>query len=530
MDKVKKAGIPAVIFECKDYPEFHDVSIDNYSVMRELVEHLITEHGAKTFNYISGPDGNPEADERYTAFRDALNEHGLAFDEEGRLFKGNFRSFDGIKAIEQFLRSGMSLPDAFVCANDSMALTAMDLLQAQGYKIPEDTIVTGFDNTFYARNACPVLTTVKRPLYDSGIKACEMLFSLMKGEEQPVSVAMKAEPVFTESCGCGSENMAEFIEFKKQTFTRLERTYSGIHILNRMIAALAGAGNIEECIDALKELLETIDCNYFALCLVSDWEKTYNTVSLSKKDDRYPPAMTAPLIWDHGERRSVKSFVSSDLRPEAMLSSGNVSYFIPLHFGSRILGYYIMTNTDFPITSNHCHTITMSIANAIENISKLNVLDPLCGIYNRNGFNLNAGYIFKDCQQAHVPLAVIFIDVDGLKVINDTYGHKEGDFTIKAVAEAIEASCGTMDVCGRIGGDEFVVVGRDKDFAEIFEKRFNKKLDKKNAASGKPYTLSASIGTISEIPEEYDTLAELIQCADAKMYQVKKAKKSQRST
>lgn len=55
IDKVKAANIPTVIFECNDYEEFHDISIDNYAVMKRLVEHLINEHGYKVFNYISGP-------------------------------------------------------------------------------------------------------------------------------------------------------------------------------------------------------------------------------------------------------------------------------------------------------------------------------------------------------------------------------------------------------------------------------------------------------------------------------------------
>ena len=111
ISKVKAAGIPAVIFECRDHEEFHDVSIDNYSVMKELVEHIIREHGARTFNFISGPESNPEAQARYKAFRDALEENGIEFDVK-RLFKGFFRSYDGIRAIEDFLQTGMSLPDA----------------------------------------------------------------------------------------------------------------------------------------------------------------------------------------------------------------------------------------------------------------------------------------------------------------------------------------------------------------------------------------------------------------------------------
>jgi len=278
IDKVKAANIPTVIFECNDYEEFHDISIDNYAVMKRLVEHLINEHGYKVFNYISGPETNPEAQERYKAFRDALSENSLEFDER-RLHKGQFRSYDGIKAIDDFMHSGLSLPDAFVCANDSMALTAMNKLQLNGVKVPDDVAVTGFDNTFNARNAFPVLTTVKRPLYASGVKACEVLYSLMQGEKSPRSTIMDAEPVFAESCGCNPDSIDNALEFRKETALKIERTYMGIHILNRLIAALAVAKNIDECSDAICKWLEAVDCGEFALCLVSDWEKTYNTLS-----------------------------------------------------------------------------------------------------------------------------------------------------------------------------------------------------------------------------------------------------------
>ena len=527
IDKVKASKLPSVIFECRDHEEFHDVSIDNYAVMKRLVVHLIKEHGARVFNFISGPEGNPEASERYRAFRDALEENGIAFDEERRLFNGCFRSYDGIKAIEDFEKSGLTLPDAFVCANDSMALTAMNKLQNMGYKVPTDVIVTGFDNTFNAKNAYPALTTVRRPLYYSGQKACEVLRSLMNGKSQPRNIEMGAEPVFTQSCGCPAADIASILSFKRDMYLRLERTYTSVHMLNRLIAGLAGAENIEECVEHITDMLDTTDCDDFSLCLVKNWDNTYEDTANQENVD-YPPLMTAPLIWDHGKRRSVERFPSRQLRPEPLTTGGNISYFIPLHFGQRILGYYIMTNTDFPIYSLQCHTITMSIGNAIESISKLNVLDPLCGIYNRNGFNLNAGYVFKDCVLARAPLTTIFVDMDDLKPINDTYGHKDGDIAIKSVAEAIVSSCGSIDICGRIGGDEFVVVGRGEDFSERFTTRFSEALARKNDELNKPYTLSASIGSVTKVPTASDTLFALIQQADERMYEAKKKKKAEK--
>lgn len=530
IDKVKSAGIPSVIFECKDHQEFYDISINNYNVMKKLVDHLINEHGCKTFNFIAGPKSNPEAKERFKAFKDALSENGLEFDKE-RFYQGLFRSYDGIKAIEDFVKSGLEMPDAFVCANDSMALTAMTCLQRLGYRVPKDVIVTGFDHTFNAKNSYPVLTTAKRPLYHSGLAACMVLNNLMNGVEQPRSTVLEAEPVFSESCGCVPKEIEDIKEFKRNTYGRIERTYTSVHMLNRLIANLAGAQDMGKCVDSIQQMVETIDCDKFSLCLINDWEGSFHTIDLQDKDVKYAKEMTAPLVWDNGERRSVELFESDQLFPEPLEGGGNISYFLPLHFDERYLGYYIMTNCDFPIYSYLCHTMTMSIGNAIEGISKLNVLDPLCKIYNRNGFIRNAEEMFRTCVAERYQMMLCFIDMDGLKKINDSFGHNEGDFAIKEIADAIACCCRRSDLCARFGGDEFIVIAQNAvdGLDEKFETRFQKKLDEINDQINKPYELSASVGSILFSPKADDKLADFIKMADERMYEKKKQKKKART-
>lgn len=526
ISKVHAANIPTIIFENTDHEEFYDISIDNYSVMKKLVEHLILEHKVKVFNYVSGPLTNPEALDRFNAFKDALTEHGIAPDED-RIFYGGFKSYDGIRAVDSFISSGLPLPDAFVCANDSMALSLMSKLQRMGYKIPQDVIITGFDHTFNARNSSPVLTTVRRPLYHSGLQACSLLLDLINGEERPHHTLLDAEPVFTESCGCSQEETPDIVEFKINTYERIERTYTSVHMLNRLIAGLSSANNLDECVLAMVQMLKMLDCEKFSLCLVSDWEDTYHSPSF---DDEayYSEFMTAPLIWDNENIRFQANFPSRQLMPEPLTTGGNVSYFLPLNFGGRCLGYIVMTNSDFPIYSLLCHTMTMNISYAIEHVSKFNFLDPLCKIYNRNGFVQNAEPLYRECIADKDDITVGFVDLDDLKNINDTYGHKEGDFAIKTIAEAISESCGPDNVCGRFGGDEFVIFGKGDGFGDNFKADLLARIDDINLKSGKPYKLSASIGFITTVPKRSDAMIDLIQQADAKMYEIKKLRQKNR--
>lgn len=542
VDRVRASGIPALAFETKDYPDFYDISIDNFKVMKALINHVIVEHGARTLNFVSGPLSNPEGRMRYEAYLSAMEENGLEIDER-RIFYGSFRGYDGKLAVDAFLESGLPLPDAFICSNDSMALTLITSLERLGFRVPNDVIVTGFDHTFSARNACPALTTVKRPLFVSGYQACEKLCRLLNGENQPRSTELKATPVFTESCGCPGDTADDLREYKKRTSHRLEITNSNILMLNRLTAGLAEAETTAEDMDVIEKVIRDIDCEKFCLCLTADWQEAFSPKMPPRDPNGYSEYMTAPLIWDRGARRSVAIFKSREMFPEPPRSGGNIYYFLPLHFGDRCLGYYIITNGDFPIYSLLCHTLTMNISNSIENIRKLfhlnrameelnrlYVIDPLCEIYNRHGFINLTGEMFRESIAQQESVILSFIDMDGLKFINDNYGHNEGDFAIRQLAEIVKSCAGTRGICARIGGDEFIIFARGAgaDSADALAAKFNESLRLCNERLQKPYQLSASIGSIVTVPGKDDTLYSMIQQADDKMYEIKKLKKNTR--
>ena len=542
VDRVRASGIPALAFETKDYPDFYDISIDNFKVMKALINHVIVEHGAKTLNFVSGPLSNPEGRMRYEAYLSAMEENGLEIDER-RIFYGSFRGYDGKLAVDAFLESGLPLPDAFICSNDSMALTLVTSLERLGFRVPNDVIVTGFDHTFSARNACPALTTVKRPLFVSGYQACEKLCRLLNGENQPRSTELKATPVFTESCGCPGDTADDLREYKKRTSHRLEITNSNILMLNRLTAGLAEAETTAEDMDVIEKVIRDLDCEKFCLCLTADWQEAFSPKMPPRDPNGYSEYMTAPLIWDRGARRSVAIFKSREMFPEPPRSGGNIYYFLPLHFGDRCLGYYIITNGDFPIYSLLCHTLTMNISNSIENIRKLfhlnrameelnrlYVIDPLCEIYNRHGFINLTGEMFRESIAQQESVILSFIDMDGLKFINDNYGHNEGDFAIRQLAEIVKSCAGTRGICARIGGDEFIIFARGAgaDSADALAAKFNESLRLCNERLQKPYQLSASIGSIVTVPGKDDTLYGMIQQADDKMYEIKKLKKNTR--
>lgn len=539
--RIKDSGIPAVVFDCDNISEFYNISIDNTKAMREMVRHVIKEHGAKTINYISGPMSNPEAVERLLAFREVMAENNLPVDEE-RIYYGEFRRFDGHDAIEEYMHSGLPLPDAFICANDAMALSAISTLEKYGFCIPLDVIVTGFDYTYSARNYCPALTSVKRPLSQMGTMACKVLLDLIN-HKQPVHEQLEADCVFTESCGCPAVVETNYSEFRKTTYNNIENTNTNIRKLNILSARLADTETTADYYAVIEDFVKELECEHFSLCLVCGLLERYKLNSFDDCDNSFS-RMSAPIIWNNGISESIEYFNGKDMFPVPQTKGGNVNYFLPLHFRSKLLGYYIVTNSDFPINSLLCHTFTMAVSNSIENLCKIShinkameelnriyVIDPLCNIYNRNGFIKHADKVFKECVANEKTVMLSFIDMDGLKFINDNYGHDEGDFAIKELANVIKECCEDGDICARFGGDEFVIFNRNanEDSCHILEQRFNAKLEHHNSIVTKPYKISASIGNVIEKVDSTYTLFKIVKMADEVMYEVKKNKKNSRA-
>lgn len=160
-------------------------------------------------------------------------------------------------------------------------------------------------------------------------------------------------------------------------------------------------------------------------------------------------------------------------------------------------------------------------------LQSLSLEDELTGLYNRRGFLLLAEQHYRFCRRDGRKFVVFFGDIDGLKMINDLYGHREGDHAIRQTARIFKSTFRESDIIGRYGGDEFVVIGLN-DSAETIsatQKRFRDNMAKCNQNLNKPYEVSISLGAVEYDNESGLSLEELIAAADKKLYEQKIAKK-----
>lgn len=159
-----------------------------------------------------------------------------------------------------------------------------------------------------------------------------------------------------------------------------------------------------------------------------------------------------------------------------------------------------------------------------EELRRLAVIDELTGVNNRRGFLLAARQELALAEQARRAGVLLFVDLDGLKRINDTYGHTVGDHALESTSKLLRANIRRRDVLGRIGGDEFCVLlteaGRVSD-VDLWADRLREQVTRHNETSRQPYRLALTVGATFIEQGTPNTIEDLIARADAAMYQAR---------
>lgn len=161
-------------------------------------------------------------------------------------------------------------------------------------------------------------------------------------------------------------------------------------------------------------------------------------------------------------------------------------------------------------------------------LRSLAIRDELTGLYNRRGFIEVAGQTYAQALRDARPAALIFVDLNGMKRINDDLGHEHGDQALVDAADVLSSALREADVVGRLGGDEFVAFVLDfgTDHVDALRRRLRELSDLRVAESSRPFRLSMSVGAAFIDPSQPGSLEQLLERADAAMYEQKRARQA----
>ena len=162
-----------------------------------------------------------------------------------------------------------------------------------------------------------------------------------------------------------------------------------------------------------------------------------------------------------------------------------------------------------------------------KDLQEKSVTDELTGLNNRRGFLIHIRQLLKIANRTKKEISLMFIDVDDMKEINDSYGHNAGDQALVETAKILKKTFREVDIIARIGGDEFVVLSNEfsKEKNGILINRLQLNQDAFNKKRIQPFRLSLSKGAVYYNPKSPSTVVELLSKADALMYINKEIKK-----
>lgn len=538
-EKLSRISCPVILIGFPN-EDFYEVHFDNLNGIAEMVDHFVEHHGFTKIGYMSGIKDHVDSVQRLEMFRNTMKKHGLNEDGVG-IFHGDFWYNYGEEAADYFWNKCGERPQAVICANDYMAVSLCDAFENMGVKVPEMISVSGCDGVYEAKMHCPGITTVDKDNSLMSEKCLEIIEDLRNGRpHERVSILPTTNRYLT-SCGCVSPADDDVRRKANESFANTLEYLYYIYDTESAMLEMNKIDSAEEIEDTFAKYGVNIGLydRFFVFAYVDDNDKKSYEQSITA-----PTKMVYPALWIdkigttvRPEKFDVSTFLPADTSSEPLCC-----YISHIHFGEHCFGYsVIQMHGDEPF--NEFYKIWMvniavsfetllhknSIRALVSDLEKESTHDRLTGLLNRRGFEQRSDIAFREiCNYPERSLGAIMIDMDRLKNINDIYGHAEGDFAIRKLAELILSCCENGEIAGRTGGDEFYVLAPDYDQekAERFADKLEKVLAEFNASSGKEYTLNASCGYFVKKVADIERLEDLLKKSDEKMYSAKRKKYS----
>ena len=545
VERCQKAGVP-VISHGRIIPGIPNVITDNTAGTKTLTEHLIKAHGVKKIMFFAGSADNDDSNARLETVRKVCEEQGLDFSDKN-IFYTNW-DLNSSQARAQEMIKNDNLPDAFVCANDEIAMVVSITLENLGLSCPKDAIITGFDHILESQIFYPSIASVDQDSYKHGMICAEKITTLMDGGKIDDMIMIPCTFIPGESCGCQSSQKIINQRLRSGTiaFRKSQLSSSATwHTLNleRIVMDCDSYNDIKRALtDSITREHVFEGDNFHILFDPTAYRSEIETGVSLTDNDTYSDKQDVIYSLRNGKVQNIRSIHTSTLVPGISEDDDKHLYvFLPVHEREIRIGYLCFVDCYDKIESKaireYCERFNSAIEKARkamylkainDSIRELSHVDALTHVKNRTAYESRLEEVRKKAERkGTLDFGIILFDVNNLKKINDQLGHYAGDEYIKNSCKLICIAFKNSPVY-RIGGDEFVVILEGKAFEQRDEQlknfvdEMNSVMNNENISPEERVSIAYGMSIFEGAPE---TIDDCIKRADETMYKKKKKMK-----
>ncbi|MCA2216012.1 diguanylate cyclase domain-containing protein [Jidongwangia harbinensis] len=548
LHEIQATGRPVVVIS-HDYPELDCPTVfpDNRVGTRAAVEHLIR-HGHRRIAF-AGFMGALDQRERYETYRQSLLAHGIAPDPDLLFEAVDNQEAGGEGAAHAMLTAGMP-STAVLAGTDLNAIGMIRVLSAAGCRLPEDQAIVGFDDLSDASFSEPRLTTVRQSLFQVGSTAAQVLLSAIDGTGAgPVRHQVATHLVVRESCGCPAtefpDSEADAVRSPEalraegrsqyRERTRLQRALSNQYDIS--LDLLRSHEEDPRQLGWLRRTSARAGCLGLWTETPGSGDQTLDVVGHFHRAPHSRPGLgaTTPL-----PPVRASGFPPVEILNAARAAPGLLTFVVPVRVRNRDWGLLATVDrVDLQAATGRepinqwaalltvaldYQAVLQTLREQEEQLRESALYDHLTGLPNRGHFLQLLAAAVTPGPDRRPDVAVLFVDLDGFKLINDTFGHAVGDRILVEVAARLRSALGGHGTAGRFGGDEFLVLldALDDGHTPVsMAHRLQSALNRPHRLAGQQLVVTASIGVALAHETPAADAEALVRDADTAMYWAK---------
>lgn len=566
LDKVKSLSTIPLINIALDIPNIPFITSDSKEPFQKMIRHLVVNHNCRRFILVTSGKAVQDSNARISWFEEVLKEHKIDLSNVSKI-DGKFKKEIAYQKLKTFLAKDKTKYDAIVCLNDRSALGCLEVLKEKNIRVPEDVLLTGFDNSGAVEFSTPSITSIDQELFNQGYTAGELihkaLMNKLDGKEFtiPHETKIPSTEKYRESTKDLELKQIKYdymndsgkkVKYSKETIYNALRQQKETFMVQRLsihffLQEAQAVIPLNELYEKMPEYLKKV---HISACAIFTYDTPIHTEISSSgiKNFVLPDKVNRSYVFEDGatQKRTKISFNPKEcILPEnTFTNTYNTNIVFSLFEKDFQYGYFVAVpeNDDYlffeivfealakEITSATKFSNEMKSKNLLldktkdlqiysNTLSHLSNTDELTGVLNRRGFMNKSERAIQRALMENKKGLLIYCNMDHLKNINDTFGHEAGDRAIILEAQFLTNTFRTSDLVARLGGDEFTVLACGLSASTFFQikKRIEKACQDYNAKMIEPFDIVLSLGYAEFSKTNYD-IDKLLSEADANQY------------